>query len=181
MNGPAPAQALKLADIHLPPSPDWWPPAPGWWLLALLLIVALVAGGRWLWRWRRRRSQQRMIESSLQQLRQQFEQGQAQQAVAGVNRLLRALALMHFPREQTASLTGEQWLEFLDRSGHTREFTRGPGRVLGEGPYRGDPPGDLDAQALLRLTRAWIDSVTKGDDPVKRLYPETARRQRRAA
>jgi hypothetical protein len=36
-----------LRDIHLPPAPPWWPPAPGWWMLAVLLLMAAIAGA-WL-------------------------------------------------------------------------------------------------------------------------------------
>ena len=178
---PAGDNALQLADIHLPAQPDWWPPAPGWWLLAALLLAALTHGVIRALRWRKRRRQQQMIDSTLAELRQQFARGETQAAIAGLNRLLRALALMHFPREETASLTGEQWLAFLDRGAQTHDFSQGPGRVLGEGPYQTHAPKDLDTDALLRLTRRWIDAVTRGEEPVKPLYDAPKRRRWRAA
>ncbi len=166
---PAPA-TLTLEDIHVPPPPGWWPPAPGWWLLAALLL-ALLGLGLWRWRrWRRRRQQWRQIEAELQTIQQRIERGEQRAAIAAINRLLRKLALMSWPRSEIASLTGRQWLEFLDRSGETRAFTAGPGRILAEGPYVAHPQ-QADLAGLMRATRDWIDKVA-GKRALRPLYPD---------
>jgi hypothetical protein len=44
--------------------------------------------------------------------------------------LVKRVALSVYPRERVASLAGERWLIFLDETGVTHAFTRGPGAGL---------------------------------------------------
>lgn len=155
-------QALSgLRDIHLPPPVDWWPPAPGWWLLAALLLAFLVLLVR-AWRARRRR---RALHdealAALEAIRARYrEQGDRQQLVRDLSRLLRRVAISRFPREEVAGLVGEEWLAFLDRAFHGSGFVEGPGRILVEGPYRPETEA-FDAEALFGLARRWLEQVTR--------------------
>jgi len=152
-------KTLPLRDIHLPEPVSWWPPAPGWWLL--LLSIALIIGGLWWWR---RRDRHRRLDlrqaalSYLRALRQGYDRdGDAPALAAGLSALLRRISLQVYPRTEVAGLTGEAWLAFLDRVLGDHRFTRGPGRVLEEAPYRRQP--QIDAQALLALSEAWIQAL----------------------
>lgn len=147
--------ALVLRDIHAPVAPPWWPPAPGWWLLAALLVLGVTA---WAW-WRHRRRARRQALLAL------FDTALAGAAtpaaeVAAMSELLRRAARRIDP--QADRLEGEAWLEFLDRelapagrgrrrggqrSPPTRDFTRGPGRLLLDGAYR----AEVDPQAVAAL------------------------------
>ena len=152
MNGDA-SQLLDLRAIHAPLPPSIWPPAPGWWLLAALLLVLLVIAARWaVRRWRHARLRRRVLRQ-LQQM-ETDDQGLA----ASVSLLLKQVALARFPREQVAALNGQEWLDFLDRTGDTDRFRQGPGQVLANGPYS---PESIDQQLgqpqeLIRLGSAWV-------------------------
>ena len=54
----------------------------------------------------------------------------------------------------SASLTGDDWLKFLDRHGGGGRFLAGPGRQLLEAPYR--PSVDVSTEDLLVLVQEWI-------------------------
>ena len=135
-----------MRPLHLPAPVGWWPPAPGWWLLMTLLL--LLAGLAW---WYYRHTALR--RAALAELRR-LQQGELDDTrfSAGLNQLLRRVALARFPRAQVAALSGTDWLQFLETQ--VRGFTDGPGRVLATAPYR--PDCRLDRTALLDLATQWI-------------------------
>jgi hypothetical protein len=148
-------QALGLRDIHPPAEPPLWPPAPGWWVLLVLLVAGLAAAGTRVWLAHRARARRRRILAELEGISHQV-QGPA--LAAEVSALLKRVALTRFPRGEVAPLTGQAWLDFLDRHGGAGRFTSGPGRVLAEGPYARalDLDVDLGARALLDLAGDWV-------------------------
>lgn len=155
MNASDPLAGLR--DIHLPPAPGFWPPAPGWWLLGALLMGAVLLG---LWRlraYRRRRAPVRAALAALHALRMRVERGESDPKLAAeLSAILRRAALARYPRSRVASLSGERWLEFLDRTGKRKGFRNGPGACLTQAPYapRHDSLQDLDP--ALALCEAWI-------------------------
>ncbi len=154
MNPDTPS-ALQLRDIHLPAEPGWWPPAPGWWLLAVLLLVLLVWTARFVLRRYRLYRQRQQLLAMLDALTQQ-PGDVTPKAISELSILLRRLALMRFPRQQVAALTGHEWLRFLDNSGGDGQFSDGPGQVLATGPYQPALSADVDMAALSALMREWI-------------------------
>lgn len=147
----SPGEALDLRDIHLPPEPGLWPPASGWWLLALLVVTLL----GWLaLRLRRYLLRRRLQQQVLAELAALTGNGDLAGAAADVSALLKRVALARFPRQEVASLTGEPWLAFLDRTGGEGRFRFGPGRPLAEAPYARE--GGLALSPLLALAREWV-------------------------
>lgn len=140
--------------------PGWWPPAIGWWLLSLLLIVLVVT---FLW-WRRRaeaarRSAGFQAMQGLDALEKEFDgHGDKVKLAADISVLLRRASISVFPREESAGLTGEDWLRFLDRQVDGEGFSRGAGRVLVEAPYRRDVDIE-EVDALFELCRNWIEGL----------------------
>jgi len=151
MNGD-PADLANLRDIVLPTTIPWWPLAPGLWILLLgLLAAALVA--------------------SLRAFRQYKANAYRREAIreldgltdmTGIMPLLKRAAMVAYGREAVASLSGDAFLAFLDRTGSTSAFTSGPARLLpslayskGTGPTSGDLDGAVaDARRWLRKHRA---------------------------
>jgi hypothetical protein len=152
MNGMDPLAALR--PLHEPPPIPWWPPAPGWWLLLLLMLLSLGLAVRW---WRRNAPKR----AALRELRHlaKSEPDPLRQTVA-VNRLLKRYALVCWSPRETAALTGEAWLAFLDAHGGKGAFASGAGRLLSTQAYASS--NTLEATAvtpsgpLLRLARRWI-------------------------
>ncbi len=158
---PASPTALQLRDIHLPAEPGFWPPAPGWWILAALLLVLLVWAARILLSRYRLRRQRRRILAMLGELEQESANSITPERIAQISSLLRRLALMRYPRQRVAALTGRDWLRFLDESGGNGRFSHGPGQVLANGPYQPALATDLDPHALGALLREWIKKNTE--------------------
>ncbi len=152
---PSGEQPLPLRDIHLPPVPDFWPPAPGWWLLAIVGTGLFLYAAWQLWRLYRRRHRRREVLTSLSAIGQAFRPEKAAWFAAEVSGLLRRVALQRYPRPQVASLTGDDWLRFLDETGGNGAFRAGPGKVLGTGPYVAQT--EVNPESVLGLAREWIN------------------------
>jgi hypothetical protein len=152
-----PAQ-LPLRDIHLPHAPSWWPPAPGWWIVAAILL-AIVACAAW-WRGRQRRLSRSAMTAARHELARLRSGGEPLSKVRDASSLMRRLAISVFPRRDAAGLTGEAWLHFLDAPMENAPFSRGPGRILINAPYRRSVSED-EVRPLLDLCAGWIDAVEK--------------------
>ena len=145
---------IPLRDLHLPEAIGWWPLAPGWWFLVALALVAL---GYLLHLYRKRRSQSAARRHALRQLdalTAEFEQhGDAVAFSSSLSGLLRRTMLAYAPRRDVAGLTGDAWLEWLDRDLDQPRFQGKTGRKLLELPYR-RPGDDLAALDLVDVVAA---------------------------
>ena len=159
---------LHLRDIHLPEPVSWWPPAPGWWIL-FVLIILLFSMIAWLYR-RRSRYLKSAAYHAIQQLQLLQEdyskQGDGLKLVRELSALLRRMCISVYPRSESASLTGKEWLALLDESVSGEPFTQGPGRILVEAPYQRNP--DVDPDTLLSLCHEWIENVIQDHGKSKR-------------
>ena len=159
--GDAVNNTLKLQDIHLPNSPGFWPLAPGWWILLALLLVL----GIWLllklMRRARRRKQRQQILDEYSRLEARLLDHPDNEAIANINIFLRQLAISKYPRTDIASLTGANWLAFLDKSGDTNEFSKGAGRILVDAPYQAGELKNLNRAEFTPLIRRWIKNIEK--------------------
>ncbi len=101
------ATSLDLMhDIVEPLPAEWWPPAPGWYLVILISVVAAL----WLFYTLYRRWQNnKYVREALSQLEEN-------QSSAAISELLRRTALHRTSREELASLTGQQWTLWLEKS-----------------------------------------------------------------
>jgi hypothetical protein len=149
-------QAIPLRGLHLPEAVGWWPLAPGWWLLAALLTLAL---GLLVRGWLRRRAHAAARGKALRQLEESRSayayHGDPVALGAEVSELLRRAMLAYAPRSEVAGLTGDAWLEWLDRDLDQPRFRKGAGRSLLELPYRNPEtvPPDLDVEGMLAAVR----------------------------
>jgi len=150
-------QALldQLKDIHLPaPSEGWGAAIYAWWLpvITALFCLALIYLGR---RYYLKTRIRRYALNELIQMQDRFKEHHEQQRLLNeLNMLLRRMAIVHYDREKVAHLSGADWLEFLDRSGKTHDFSAGPGQVLSS-VYQASPDS-FDADALTETVKQWI-------------------------
>ena len=160
--------SLQLQDIHLPESASFWPLALGWWIL-FAMIIAITT---WLIvktiKRAKRRKHRRKILAKFKALEQKLRANPSNAAVAEINTLLRQLAITYYPRSKVASLTGGDWLHFLDESGDTHDFSRGAGRILIEAPYQLDKQTshhieNLNLNEFIPLIQSWAKKVIKGN------------------
>lgn len=146
-------EQLPLHDIHLPePISFFWPLAPGWWLL-LAFVLLLILVSIWILRFRKRNAAKRFALRNLKKLETAFSNN-PKKLVQEISTLLRRFYITKYPRNEVASLTGEAWLEFLDKQLGKQLFTEGEGRCLIDAPYRKNV--EIDTKALLNLCRTLI-------------------------
>ncbi|MGL4565308.1 MAG: DUF4381 family protein, partial [Halioglobus sp.] len=77
-------------------------------------------------------------------------------AVADINRLLKLAALAAFSRELVARLSGQEWVDFLNRQCPAPPFAPEQGRLLALAAYTGattDAPG---GRQLLAASLTWL-------------------------
>ena len=148
-----------LRDIHLPAEPAWWPPAPGWWLVAALALVLLGWGLLALrTRLRRRRRLQRIEALAADAGRRFPDPAQGAELAAELSQLLRRAARLADP--PAVALRGEAWLQWLDAGDPGAPFSRGPGRLLLEAPYRGELPRSA-VEPLVPLVRTQLRRIAE--------------------
>ena len=154
----------QLRDIHLPEPISWWPPAPGWWMVlgVVIFLFALLFILRRRARLRRWRREARTVIAQLkQQHKQQPETGLA--VVEQLSVLMRRVATTRFPAGRVASLSGEQWLTFLDDQMKSDNlFQQGAGRLLVDAPYRPQHVNIPQVEALIKLCEKWITALPGG-------------------
>ena len=138
----------ELRPLHLPPEITWWPPAPGWWLLALLLVLLIVWARIVVRRGRPRREALRILRAIEQQ--DLAAPALAQQ----VNLLLRRYAMACYPHCMAGALTGQAWLEFLNRHSAGRDFCSSAASALTGAAFAAH--AQIDTDELFALARYWI-------------------------
>lgn len=148
------ANPLPLKDIHLPAEIGWWPPAPGWWLVAGLLILIALTGYFFIRRVRRKTAV-KTARKLLFSLQQNNTLG-TQQKLTELSILMRRVAISVQPRQQTASLTGRDWLRYLDSSMPDNPFSEGIGQYLADAHYRPVLEEKPDLAELIRLCENWL-------------------------
>ena len=138
---------VELLDLLEPvPEPalvSMVPQTAGWIWLGLALLLLLGAGLRAIVGHRRANAYRRAALAELDA---------AGDDPARIAEIVRRTALMAFPRREVASVHGEEWLAFLDRTGRGSGFVSAPGRAMLAAPYRPVPPDP----ALASLARDWV-------------------------
>lgn len=151
MNTPDPASLQNLNDIVLPEAVSWWPLANGWYYLfgVLLLLLAWFAY-RMIRSWRRNGYRREALQQ-LQMLAKDIESTEKRDAgLRQLPVLLKRTALSVYPRGQLASLTGENWLNFLNSKVSKASFNKATAALLDKLSYS---VGDLSA----------VDTKTAGE------------------
>jgi hypothetical protein len=154
-----PIDSLPLRDIHLPEAVSWWPPAPGWWLLLLLcsVTIATVVLFKYI---RKRRLLKRTAVAELNRIREQYNENHDRvQLLKALSVLMRRASISYYPRVNTASLTGEQWLQHLDKTAQRKQFQHGAGKILASAPYLpAHKQLDVDFNDLFKLCEDWLNN-----------------------
>lgn len=153
-----------LADIAEPPEPSAWP--PNFWVLGLTLaglgFTALMISR--LWRRHQRRRPYRAALAELAEWERTTPSRSAGDAAATLTALLRRVALLHYPRDRVASLSGTAFTAFLDEAMATPTFTQGPAADrLGDARYGAWAAAPLDCgRELAEAARRWLDAHRDG-------------------
>lgn len=117
-----------LKNIHLPQNVSIFPLTVGWYLVISLILLAIIFLLYWQFILKKRLRQKKHIYHLLSELEATASANET--ILSDVSILLKRVAIMRFPELHPQSLFGEKWLAFLDKTGKTSAFGRGPGRVL---------------------------------------------------
>lgn len=146
---------IELRDIHLPSPISWWPPAPGWWITIAIGTVILIFAFVII----RKIFRPTLHKQALILLRS-IESNYAATdnhiaCLTALSVLLRRVAISKNPLD--AGLTGERWLQHLDKTLGTTSFSTGPGKILLKGPYQPTVTGD-EIPHLISLCRKYLEA-----------------------
>jgi len=107
----------QLKTIHLPESIHNYPIAPGWWLVAAIVLIIII----WvIVYFKKRHFINKAKKAAIQKISQQ------EQTENEIISTLKWAALQYFPRQQVASLFGDELQKFFTKTlaeEHKAEFT----------------------------------------------------------
>lgn len=155
---PPDAALAALQELPLPQPVSYMPQTAGWWIVGGILLLLVL----WImWRGHKRHLANRYRVEALAELeRIELEIAQTPQRALAATRLpalIKRVALCSAPRADVASLSGKEWLAWLDRSLPQAGFLDAPGWLLPQLAYGVAPNADAhELHALLALTRRWI-------------------------
>ena len=147
---------IPIRDLHLPDPIGWWPLAPGWWVLIALALLGLAWLAVRALRAYRVGAARRYALRVLKRIESAWESGDNVVSVGvEMSELVRRTMLAYAPRTDVAGLTGDAWLDWLDRGLANPVFVTGPGRLLIELPYRNPEASndDVDMNGLIYAVR----------------------------
>jgi hypothetical protein len=145
---------LPLRDIHIPEAISWWPLAIGWWI-TLALIPMLLWISFLIYKRLTRKTALKTAKKLLVQLKTDASKTDAEKLIE-ISMLIRRVAISISPREECASLTGNAWLEYLDKSLKDNSFTHGIGQCLADVSYRKNTNENINISELINLVERWL-------------------------
>ena len=142
----------QLKDVHLPHAISIFPLTAGWYML-IGLIVVLIALGLW-WKFVKNRYKKQRLHAYA--ILAEIKKNQSKEMLSEVSVLIKRVAIFKFPKEPVHTLFGEKWLEFLDKTGKTNNFTQGDGRYL-LNIYQGSKVENRDK--FFAVIKQWLEKV----------------------
>ncbi len=144
----------QLRDIHAAPDVSWWPLAPGWWLVGMAFLALMLWFARHAHRaWQRKRRRRQLLQWVTLLAERHDPDSEPQALAAGINRILKWVAIEAFPDVNCARLQGPGWTKFLcsnmDDGSDTAVLS-----ALAAAPYQPQP--EIDVEAMIRIAKAWI-------------------------
>jgi len=149
----------QLKDIHAPPPIPWWPPAIGWWVVLLVIIVvAIYAFVKYKNRTIVVSYKQKNAMMDLESIKTKYQSDKnMQQTLDALSQMLKRLAIYRYPERGVAALHDEAWLQFLDETGQSHQFSTGVGVALTDLRYQAVGNHDVDMNALFGLVGKWVE------------------------
>lgn len=153
---------MHLRDIHLPPAVGLWPKALGWVISFGILFISLSAGILYFFRIYNSKRPKKEALALLKYYQSQFQKDKdAPLTAARISELLKRVALVYFPRTQVASLQGDSWVQFLNKTGKGVHFTSVYFELV-ELPYSPYSSNRLpDIEKLFKEAEKWISQRRK--------------------
>jgi hypothetical protein len=149
-----------FVEVAMPEDISWLPQTVGWTWLAL---AALALGLRFAWLALRTWHRNRYRKEALLQLRALDQKIDSSDLVAAINRVLKLAALVAYSRTRVAQLSGENWVDFLNKQCEQPPFGPEQSQLLAVSSYRAEAVTPASAQQILAASRLWV-RVHQGPD-----------------
>jgi hypothetical protein len=142
-----------FVEVVSPAAINWWPQTTGWWWVGAALVVVL---GRYGWRRLRHWYRNRYRREATLRLQQLAATSANDNWPLEINRLLKLTALAAFSRDQVASLSGDAWVNFLNRQCTTPPFSAQQAQLLALGTYTGQAVAAAQRQQMVDACVTWV-------------------------
>lgn len=144
-----------FVEVVSPEDISWLPQTTGWaWLAGLMGVLLLRYSWRKLRHWHHNRYR-REAAVKLQQIAQDTAQ---ERWLIELNKLLKLTALVAFSREQVARLSGQEWVDFLNKHCVSAPFSPDHCNLLARGVYENTSVADATRQALIAACLNWVQN-----------------------
>lgn len=134
-----------LNDLVVPEPVSMMPQTVGWVVVCMAVLAVFGVLGFRIWQRHRENAYRRAALALVDTT-----------PLTALPALVKRVVLAAAPRSDTASLTGDAWLAFLDRSYGGDGFTRGPGRALAAASFDPAATGKHAPAELRHLVALWI-------------------------
>ena len=144
-----------LKELPLPEPVSWWPQTIGWYLLAVLILLWL---SWWCFRSYKRYQANQYRRDGLINLERMRIDGHL---LVKLPQLLRYSALQSAPRQNVASLSGAQWIDWLNESANDELFTISDDQLMQQLAYQPEYQQQISQARIDRLIDAsqkWMKS-----------------------
>ncbi|WP_020209742.1 DUF4381 domain-containing protein [Gilvimarinus chinensis] len=139
----------QLNDIHTPDAIGWWPLAPLWWVIIALTITLLVVIVMVLIR---KYQAQQYRRDALAELNNLPRDDDNQTFALKLNTLLKRTAITAYGEGTCATLHGEHWLAFLQKS--APKLNVDTAQPLADAAYKANP--QFDQNTLRHYATQWL-------------------------
>lgn len=166
-----PTSLDNLHPIVLPIMKGFWPIAPGWYLIAAFLVGVIVFFIFRILQKRKANKYRRDALIQLSVLKTSLENMEAEQSLRALPILIKSTALHAYSRNLIASLYGEMWIDFLNKTLSAPLFIKEDGVLLDHLSY-GTPTDiiNVSRQQSIQLfdhVQYWILHHTSEDEQEK--------------
>lgn len=142
----------SLKDIYLPIKPSLFP-LP--WEANTIILVVLLLITVYIFYIRKKTFSKRIGVNKLEKIYEQYQKdNNSQHCVMQISIIMKRIALAYFPRKKVAKISGIEWLEFLDKTSRTTNFTKGPGSALKDTQYQAST--DISVKDFMLVCKDWI-------------------------
>lgn len=153
-----------IKEIQAPDPISWTPQAPGWMVVwGVLLMIALWALGRQFIRWRGN-AYRRAALATIGKLEKE-ENSRYKKILSALPRIVKYTALCAYPTVEVASLSGDNWIRFLERRCADENFNRDIAGRLVTIAYQSPEKwgfGKQESEEVIELVKNWIRCHDRG-------------------
>lgn len=167
----------QLADIHLPESVSVWPLASVWWIL-LFALVAVIAALLAMRLHKKRNAYRGVAAHLLDEAWANVDTANPAIFLQKTNRLLRETAFTAYGNDFCTTLTGDDWLCWLDSTVNKApsSFRHDLGNALSDALYQ--PAPQVDVEKVYSLSRFWLlHHHRKGVSSTQRMHALTPNKE----